>query len=164
MTRTSVRWSPHDDAKLLRLRDGERWGFPEIAAAMPGRTAPACEQRYYGKLKGVRDKRPRPSGPKPTVPPVSWRKRGAAVAIVAPAAAVEVVAPPAPVAIAPRIRTPLLDGLRERAELHLRIAERGLTAAFFGDPPPGRSALDERTRAAGAVTQRPPANGGSDAG
>jgi hypothetical protein len=155
MTRTAVRWTPHDDKTLLRLRDGERLGFPEIAAAMPGRSASACEMRYYGKLNGVRDKRRRPSGPKPTVPPVSWRKRGAAVAIVAPAPVVEVVAPPAPAAIAPRIRTPLLDGLRERAELHLRIAERGLTAAFFGDPPPGRSALDERTRAAAAGAQRP---------
>ncbi|WP_407146266.1 hypothetical protein [Bradyrhizobium sp. ORS 86] len=37
--------------------------------------------------------------------------------------------------------------LRERAELRLRILECGLTGGVFGDPPPGRSALDQRRAA-----------------
>jgi len=61
-----------------------------------------------------------------------------------------------------RRRMPSLDHLRERAELHLRISGQGLTAGFFGDPPPGRSALDERVRAAAAATQRPSDREGSD--
>lgn len=154
--RICVRWSPAEDAALRRLRDIEHLDWLAIAAALPGRSAGACEQRYYGKLKGASGRARRPSRPK-LGKPVSWRKRGAAVAgvVAAPAPREVAAAPaPAPVVITPRIRMPSLDGLRERAELHLRIAERGLTGGVFGDPAPGRSALDERTRAAAEALVR----------
>src|SRR4051812_43676296 len=160
MTRTAVRWTPYDDATLLRLRDGEGLGFQDVAKRMPGRTASACEMRYYGKLKGARNQTRRASGPRPSIPAVSWRKRGAAVAGVV-AAPADVASPALPSATRPlmisadRIRMPCLDGLRERAELQLRIDRQGLTAGFFGDPRPGRSALDERARAPAPVAGRP---------
>ncbi|EJN15708.1 hypothetical protein PMI42_00726 [Bradyrhizobium sp. YR681] len=161
--RTCVRWSRAEDAELLRLRDVARLDWPAIAAKLPGRSAAACEQRYYGKLKGARDRARRPRVPKPSQPVVSWRKRGAAIvdAAAEPVAAVPVVVPSTPPLILPK-RMPSLDHLRERAELQLRIDRQGLTAGFFGDPPPGRSALDARARAAAAGVQLPSGRGGSD--
>lgn len=144
--RTCVRWSAAEDADLLRLRDVERLDWPAIAAALPGRSGPACEQRYYGKLKGARDRSRRPRGPKPSVPAVSWRKRGVAAAGVAAAgvaaagivpevaANISPAAPVLPLPVVERKRMPLLDHLRERAELQLRIDRQGLTAAWFGEP------------------------------
>jgi hypothetical protein len=168
MTKACVRWTPYDDATLLRLRDGDGLGFEEIAAELPGRTPAACAIRYYGKLKGAAGRTRRAKGPKPSAPAVSWRKRGASVAgvvAVPQPAAVVVVAPAAKASPAvERFRMPCLDHLRENAELQLRIDRQGLTAGFFGDPPPGRSALDERTRAAGAAAQQPSGRGGSDVG
>jgi hypothetical protein len=160
--RTCVRWSADEDTALLRLRDIERRDWLSIAARLPGRSVASCEQRYYGKLKGARDCTRRPRGPIPSRPAVSWRKRGGAIAVVAPdvVAVVDVPAPPAAVAV--RTRPPFLDHLRDRAELHLRIDRQGLTAAFFGDPPPGRSALDQRASAAGVAVQRPSGVGVSD--
>ncbi|WP_039799889.1 SANT/Myb-like DNA-binding domain-containing protein [Bradyrhizobium sp. WSM4349] len=155
--RTCVRWSAAEDAALLRLRDIERRDWLSIAARLPGRSAASCEQRYYGKLKSSRDCTRRPRGPIPSRPAVSWRKRGGAIAV---APVVDAPAPPAPVSV--RTRMPFLDHLRDRAELHLRIDRQGLTAAFFGDPPPGRSALDQRASAANAAVQRPSGIGVSD--
>ncbi|BAL77051.1 hypothetical protein [Bradyrhizobium cosmicum] len=141
-----VRWTSADDEKLLRLRDGERLSFPEIVKQMPGRTQGACELRYYMGLKGVRDGTERPKGPKPFLPAVSWRKRGAVKAgvVLEPPVAVASLPVPVPPPVVERRRMPSLDHLRERAELQLRIDRQGLTAGFFGDPPPGRSALDQR--------------------
>ncbi|BCA04182.1 SANT/Myb-like DNA-binding domain-containing protein [Bradyrhizobium diazoefficiens] len=162
--RTCVRWSGNEDAELLRMRDVERLDWPEIAAALPGRSGPACEQRYYGKLKGARDRARRPRGPKPSVPAVSWRKRGVAAAGVVPeiAAVVAPAAPALPLPVVERKRMPLMDHLRERAELQLRIDRQGLTAAWFGDPPPGRSALDKRASGSAGHPQPSLAGGGSD--
>jgi hypothetical protein len=98
MTRTAVRWTPYDDATLLRLRDGDGLGFEEIAAELPGRTPAACAIRYYGKLKGAAGRTGAPRGQSRARLPVSWRKRGASVAgvvAVPQPAAVEVVAPAA---------------------------------------------------------------------
>lgn len=139
-------WSDAENAKLIELRDAHRLDWRSIAEELPGRGANACQGQYYAEM------RRRKSGLKRVLKigehrPTRRVDRPAVDAAAKP--------PAGPVALAPAVRMPLLDGLRERAELHLRIAERGLTAAFFGDPPPGRSALDERTRAAGAGAQRP---------
>jgi hypothetical protein len=49
--------------------------------------------------------------------------------------------PPAPLRISAAITT---DRLIIDAELRSRIEVLGITAGLLGDPPPGRSALDER--------------------
>lgn len=154
-------WLREEDADLLRMRDGERLDWPAISAQLPGRSAAACEQRYYGKLKDVRNRTRRPRGPKPSEPVVSWRKRGAAIGGVV----TDSVPPSAPVVLPPvpeRTRMPLLDHLRERAELQARIERQGLTAAYFGDPPPGRSALDQRANGLAAPLQPSLPGGGSN--
>lgn len=161
--RRCARWSAAEDAALLRLRDVQRRDWPAIAAILPGRTASSCEQRYYGKLKGARDRTPRRRGPEPSVPAVSWRKRGARLAGVAAAAAPAAVAPVPPVTVTRRGRVISTEMLREDAFLRSRIEACGdLTRGFFGDPPPGRSALDERASAAAAAVQRPSGIGVSD--
>jgi hypothetical protein len=156
-------WKPAEDEAILRLRDVARLGWKAIAEKMPGRTPASCEQRYYGKLKGARDRAPRPTGPAPSLPVVSWRKRGAAIAGVVAAPAVEI--PPVavdatarqcgPLAFVARGRVLSTEVLRDHAALVARIQVCGdLTRGWFGDPPPGRSALDGRTRAAAEAVQR----------
>lgn len=121
-------WSEAEDARLDELRaSGLVWEV--IGERMPGRTQQACRQRYslrHGK---------------PSVRPA---------AAPAPAAAPRQ-APLAPVlavlqeaearSFGRRISTATLLA---DAELRARIATKGLTAGLLGDPPPGRSALDER--------------------
>lgn len=150
---------PWDDAEqdhLLFLRDREKLRFSAIGPRL-GRSPEACEVRYYTKLFAVNAANHygktrsggRPVGggkPRPTVN--------------RPVKPVEMKIPPP--AEHGGYRAVDLDGLRERAELMLRIAERGLTGGVFGDPPPGRSALDERTRAAAAAAQGLAGRRGSD--
>lgn len=171
-------WTAEEDEKLLRLRDGLGLGWKAIAEQMPGRSTASCEQRYYNKLKDARDRTPRPKGPAPKRGAKGYWRRPVIVNVpLAPKPAP--VPAPAPAPAVERRRMPSLDHLRERAELQLRIDRQGLTAGFFGDPPPGRSALDKRSAleqgvrsapvanstmmsAAGAAVQRPSGQGGSD--
>jgi len=157
--RSPVRWSKGDDEKLLRLRDIDRLGWQAISEAFQGRTPAACEMRYYGKLKGARDQQRRQPGPRP-VKAAGYKRRSRTKFLPAPAAPLQPPKPP----VVERRRMPSLDHLREAAELRLRIDRQGLTAGFFGDPPPGRSALDERTRASAGAAQRPLPGGAGDAG
>lgn len=158
-------WDSEEDERLRRLREENGLGWPVIATYFEGRTAAACQIRYYKFLRTSEtpDRRP---GPKPRLPAVSWRNRGAALPGVVPPPPAPAAAPLPPKPIRPipvsGNRGPYLEALRERAELHLRIAERGLTGGVFGDPPPGRSALDERTQGRAAPLQPSLPGGGSD--
>lgn len=150
------RWSAAEDDKLLRLRDQSRLRWSKIAALLPGRTAGACEVRYYTKLGAARDRSHVRPGPKPTLPVVSWRKRGVAIAVVVqpPQAAAPAARPVEVASFVPRGHTMSTATLREHAALSARIEACGdLTRGWFGDPPPGRSALDERARAAAGAVQ-----------
>jgi hypothetical protein len=150
MTKSTLpRWDAAEEDHLLFLRDRERLTFKDIGPRI-GRTAAACEVRYYVRLFAFNEARH------------YGRKRDLAPR-------------PVPVAKPAKLEIPLpaehggyrsvnLDGLREWADLRARIAERGLTGGVFNDPPPGRSALDEHTRAAAAAAQRASGNGGSDVG
>ncbi|MFB6460470.1 hypothetical protein [Bradyrhizobium tunisiense] len=153
MTRPmKVLWSQAEDDHLLFLRDREKLRFCQIGLRL-GRTPEACEVRYYGRLFAV-------NGAKHY-----GQARGAGRPVGGSKPRPEKVVRP----IEPQIRLPEpracravnLDALREMAELRLRIAERGLTGGVFGDPRPGRSALDERTKAA-AGRRAGPFRGGSD--
>ncbi|MBW7966785.1 SANT/Myb-like DNA-binding domain-containing protein [Bradyrhizobium sp. BR 10261] len=145
-------WSSYEQAKLLRLRDAQKLAWPAIVEAMPGRTEGACKVQYYAILRDQAQARRY----RPTRLAVS-RPRPAPVIVTAPP-----VAPATTIAPAPRGAS--LSALREAAELRLRIAERGLTGGWFNDPPPGRSALDARRRAAAEATQGRSAGEVSDAG
>lgn len=150
------RWDAADEDHLLFLRDVDRLGFEAIAPRLD-RSMLACQARYYGRLADR-------NGAKhyPAWHPLA-RKAGLPVA--------PTPAPPAPVAPAPAppapprdSRSTNLDGLRDWADLLGRIAERGLTGGVFGDPPPGRSALDERLHGRQASLQPSLSRGVSNVG
>ncbi|ODM77777.1 SANT/Myb-like DNA-binding domain-containing protein [Bradyrhizobium elkanii] len=145
-------WTDLEDAKLLHARDVLRVPWDEIEQHMPGRSRGGCARRYYTdlqadnqaarrnwKAKGRRSVKP----PKPVVPAIVRTL----VEVLAPSIAP---APPKPVIVQEKQGTASLGGLRDYAELLARIAERGLTGGVLGDPPPGRSALDERRSRGGA--------------
>lgn len=137
-------WSLNEDETVLRLRDTACLDWTAIANALPGRSPQACRQRYYSKLKGARNRAARPRGPAPTKPRKRLRKPRPVLGLPPEAPARAEGVAPLRVDIGHARRGPDLTTLREMAELRLRIAEHGLTRALFGDPPPGRSALDQR--------------------
>lgn len=132
-----VTWLASEDLLLQQLKkDGNTWA--EIAARLPRHTKSACEQRHY-KRNERPAVTPRPPAPRPasvTVRQAAGREPSCRV-----------------------MRTALL---MVDSEMRARIEAQGLTAGWFGDPPKGRSALDDRLagRAAPAArpsTVRPPA-------
>jgi hypothetical protein len=158
------RWTQKERDRLLHLRDVERLKWDAVAARMPGRTRGSCIVQYYDRLRAFNKAQQRPEepgryGPKPiraAPPPLPAPKpaRPSVPEAVKPVAP-PLVAVPAPADIALRRRTAALEVLRAEAELRARIAERGLTGGLFGDPAPGRSALDRRL--AGPDEPRKPA-------
>jgi len=119
------------------MRDVQKLPWSQIS--LPGRNSKSCQNEYNRNgFARLRDQTPS------AVPHASELPRCGRPPV-APSPVIDRKIPPA-------CRTDYLDALRERAELQLRIAERGLTAGFFGDPPPGRSALDERRAAASLPT------------
>ncbi|QPF81651.1 hypothetical protein IC762_17650 [Bradyrhizobium genosp. L] len=111
---------------------------------LPGRTRKACTQAYYrsldGRLEVIERHEQRAA-----------QARAAAASVPQKAGRKPKQPEPQPIASPTAAlcgvhgrRQDNLEVLRERADFHARIAERGLTAGFFGDPPPGRSALDKR--------------------
>lgn len=121
-----VRWTAKEDSKLYRMaREGFDW--ERIAAALPGRTVSACQQRVqYTNRKAAAIKKRGEYQAKPVEP------------VLPPPPAVQSVAGPYG---SRRVSTHVLiiDN-----ELRSRIALQGLTAGLLGDPLPGRSALDQR--------------------
>jgi hypothetical protein len=148
-------WREAEQDKLLALRDEQGLDWPAVAAALPGRTEGACKIQYYARLRD-RAQAKRYSANR-LLPP---RPAPVPVIVTAPPVAPQCIM----VEMAVPRRSASLDVLRTDADLRARIAERGLTGGVFNDPPPGRSALDERTRAAAAAAQRPSEQGGSDVG
>ncbi|MGM4955674.1 SANT/Myb-like DNA-binding domain-containing protein [Bradyrhizobium barranii] len=145
-------WSTHEDETILRLRDVSQLNWKAIAAKVPGRSAAACEQRYYGKLQGARNRAPRPTGPAPKPGPRGYWRRPVVVNV--PLAAKPAKLPPPP--FVPRGRVATTEALRDAALLQARIETCGdLTRGYFGDPEPGRSALDQRAKGAPAAVERP---------
>lgn len=145
-TSIKQRWDAAQEDHLLFLRDREKLRFAEIGPRM-GRSPQACEVRYYTRLFAVNDAKHQN------------RVRDA----IRPAGAAKPAAPQIPLpAEHGGFRAVDLDALRQRAELLLRIAERGLTGGVFGDPAPGRSALDQRANGLAAPLQPSLPRGGFD--
>lgn len=120
-------WAPWPDAeqsKLDRLR-GEGLSWEAVAAQMQGRTQWACQQRYSVRHGKSREK--------PAEAPAPRQAPLAPVMAALQAAESKT-----------RGRRISLASLMADADLRARIAEQGPTAGLFGDPPAGRSALDDR--------------------
>jgi hypothetical protein len=144
-------WLTPEIDKIEDMRDrGLSWST--ISAEFPKRTqAQVCSAYHNRKRKRERDtNRERQR---------TIERAGKVQQLAAPAPA-RAPAPPLPIMVDRRM--PWLEPMRDWAELCQRIAERGLTGGYLGDPPPGRSALDERTRAAAAGREPSISVGGSD--
>lgn len=142
-------WSEAECEKLLRLRDKERWDWPEIEEAMPGRTLSACKVQYYGILKSRNAAKrimrsPRSLQPLKPSPAVSLGRVPAAPVssppIAEPVVPVRRALPAEPARGSAAVSTGLLIA---DAEMRSRIAVLGITGGLLGDPAPGRSALDK---------------------
>lgn len=112
-------WSPSMLERLLRLRDEQGKGWHEIAETL-GRPHKACSARYWHEeYKRRRDRAAARAG------------NGEQIG--------EVHAPPRymPAVVDAR----LIEDRDRRAEA---AESRNFTSTFFGDPPPGYSALDRK--------------------
>lgn len=119
------RHAPWTDAERQMLHDQRASGTSFAQLSVPGRTQKACVQAYYRSRK-------------PESRPTSAPGRRALADVPALAAAPAVAAELAKPVHRPRyVHDADLD-------LRARIAAQGLTAGWFGDPRPGRSALDQR--------------------
>jgi hypothetical protein len=107
-------WTTFEDRLLLLLRRDEKKSWAFIEQAFPRRTGAALINHFYKLLA-------RP--PKPAPLPVAVHQAAATK---------------------PSGRQVSTHVLIADAELRSRIALQGLTAGLFGDPLPGRSALDQR--------------------
>ncbi|KAH6871065.1 hypothetical protein B0T10DRAFT_417737 [Thelonectria olida] len=52
MAKKQKSWSPEEDARLIRLRQGNR-RWEDISQQLPGRSALACRHRYRNHLKTI---------------------------------------------------------------------------------------------------------------
>lgn len=132
-------WGDDKIARLFHMRDELQMSWHEIGARFGVSGPCACTRyNYHSAKRRIAEQRARVLAeaadvarrppivvPRPVAPPQ-------APAVAAP--------PPAPPDAVKRPRY-FHDG---DMEIRSRIASQGLTAGFLGDPPPGRSALDQR--------------------
>lgn len=130
-------WTVSEIGRLIRQR-GAGMSFETIAGLSDGRTAAACQTKFYlevGRQRSSVD-----------IDLEAKRKRAARLlqASLAHAALTPAIVPP-PRQIPPASGASMSTAvLMLDAELRNRIAEFGITAGLLGDPPPGRSALDKK--------------------
>lgn len=126
-------WSERELARLVALRArGAKWA--DISAALRGRSTSACTLAFYniGAKRRREEARAKARAEAPRAP--------LKVRCIMPA--VKPDQAPSRALPAPSAGVVATSRLVADAELRDRIAERGLTAGIFGDPAPGRSALD----------------------
>lgn len=137
----------YDIHRVIEMRDQQGMKWIDIAAAV-GRTGTnpkagcaTCYSAYkYWKEKLAQPAKTPAAGREPT----KWETRRKAKAPEPPADAVPITAPPIVPALlnAPDKRPRYFHDADN--DMRARIARQGLTAGLLGDPPPGRSALDQR--------------------
>lgn len=119
-------WTERELLQLFDMRERQRMIWADIAAALGRVSGNACHQAYAGHRKNFPDEivlAERPTFASHLRPlPVNLEKL-----------------------LAEPVKRPRyfsdMDG-----DVMKRIRAQGLTAGYFGDPPPGRSALDQRQR------------------
>ena len=140
-------WTMHEIENLIEMRDVRHMKWIEIAKSL-GRfggvsrrqaCATCCSSYKYWKEKFARQAAMRSAGIEPPK-----RQKPAARPMELPADAEPIAPPPSVAALlnAPVKRPRYLHDAD--LDLRARIALQGLTAGFLGDPPRGRSALDQR--------------------
>lgn len=135
MTQPRRTWTQQMIDHLIHMREVEKMTWDAIGAAF-GVTGANCCTRYHHRQAKIRIAEAREAA----------RARAAHLAANGIVAAPPLPSPPP----APVIAGPPLAVHRPRYfhaadnDIRSRIARQGLTAGFLGDPPPGRSALDQR--------------------
>jgi len=116
-----IRWPDEMIARIVELRDVHRLKWSKIGELIGKPKTHCCTayHKYKSKLR-IAAKR---------------RELGAVAQTAAPEPALCLVA-------APETRPRYFHDAD--ADIRARIARQGITAGFLGDPPPGRSALDQR--------------------
>lgn len=137
----------YDILRVIEMRDQQGMKWIDIAAAV-GRTGTnpkagcaTCYSAYkYWKEKLAQPPKTRAAGIEPT----KWETRRAEQPPEVSADAGTIAAPPI-VADLPTepVKRPRYFHDADN-DMRARIARQGLTAGFLGDPPPGRSALDQK--------------------
>lgn len=132
-------WKPEKVARLIHMRADLGMPWADIGAAMGEKPANCCTRyNYHQAKKRIADIRARVRA---EVAEGSCRASATAPQQTAQS--------PAHFAVAPSV-VPPEPSKRPRyfhhpdADIRGRIARQGITAGLFGDPPPGRSALDQR--------------------
>jgi hypothetical protein len=134
------KWTEAENLELLRRRDELHLKWDAID--MPGRTSGACQVQYYAVLKDRNAAKKLHRSPWVREPrQVSQCISFGRVSSAPPQGLPVVAGAPGPYRPARHVSTSVLIA---DADLRGRIATQGLTAGLFGDPPPGRSALDQK--------------------
>ena len=110
------KWSVEEIEKLCAAVECHGADWKNVAAQMPGRTVEACKQAYNSH---VRQRRLAEAAPSVAASPnrlKSWQDK----------------------------RAREIAAEQERARVLALAQQRSTTSEFFGDPLPGRSALDKR--------------------
>ncbi|MBR1033060.1 SANT/Myb-like DNA-binding domain-containing protein [Bradyrhizobium liaoningense] len=108
-------WTAAELDRLCVAVDGAGGDWARVAANMPGRTEAACKQAYNSHRRRERLAKAAPAAAAAPKRLKSWQDK--------------------------RAKEKAAEQERARAFAH----ERSVTSAFFGDPLPGRSALDQRS-------------------
>jgi hypothetical protein len=126
-------WLAAEVARLILLRELHGLSWSEISEQIPGRSANSCSIAYYKRHTHRRQREA-----KHLVAGIEQMIGMQRLAAASPPLAPRSPGPPPSPTVVATARL-VLD-----AELRNRIAERGITGGLLGDPPPGRSALDEK--------------------
>lgn len=143
-------WSPAKIDRLFEMRDVEDMTWAQIAEEFHYTGANCCTRYKYYKTKRHIEAIRRGDVAPDSQPVVSRRSRWTQPRKPVPAVVVKPVKPVKPQklkqapASEPVIHRPRYFHEAD-ADIVARIERQGLTAGFLGDPPPGRSALDQRT-------------------
>lgn len=153
MTAPRRRWSAADIDRLFELRDVQQLTWREIGEAFDDNFASCCTRYFYYKdkyrLEAMRDgeevtprreSKPRRRWSTPVAPKQKPRRT-------APSPPLAPAPKPEPVFVARNVAAPIKrPRYIHEADMDIiaRIDRQGLTSGFLGDPPAGRSALDQR--------------------
>ncbi len=137
-------WSRAAVDRLIAMRDVLEMKWPAIGDEFDDTAANCCVRyHYYKKRRKIDDLRRGDTA----------RRRAAPAPVAMSVAAIRAAIPDPP----PKPERPAEIVHRPRyfheadADIAARIRRQGVTAGFLGDPPPGRSALDQRRGTSGAI-------------
>lgn len=149
------KWSRDDINRMFEMRDVQNLMWGQIGEAFDDTAANCCTRYKYHKTKRHLEAIRRGDAEPGSLPVLSRRSQPQRPKKKAEPARPGV-AKPVPPAKPVRRPDPVIHRPRyfheADADIAARIRRQGLTAGFLGDPPPGRSALDQKQNSMERVT------------